>query len=213
VKELELEGRLAELERSRMERIAREWLEVEKSRPEFFRGGVLKTRERSASLASSSTRAIDRMDKLSSGGHAIIDYKTGGNITPRRWDPPRPDEPQLTLYAVAAKEEVTVVAFAKVRPGEMRFMGYSRDDNAIPKVQRAKAWQPLLRDWKAESRTARSVVRGGRGGRRSEEGPHHLPLLAASRRSAACYQKDQRPDRRGIRRVKDGRRPGKPRST
>src|SRR5882762_8113418 len=150
VKELELEGRLAELERSRMERIAREWLEVEKSRPEFSVVGVEDKRKISFAGLEFDAR-IDRMDKLSSGGHAIIDYKTGGNITPRRWDPPRPDEPQLTLYAVAAKEEVTAVAFAKVRPGEMRFMGYSRDDNAIPKVQRAKAWQPLLRDWKAEA--------------------------------------------------------------
>src|SRR5882672_3167585 len=128
VKELELEGRLAELERSRMERIAREWLEVEKSRPEFSVVGVEEKRKISFAGLEFDAR-IDRMDKLSSGGneggYAIIDYKTGGNITPRRWDPPRPDEPQLALYAVAAKEEVTAVAFAKVRPGEMRFMGYS----------------------------------------------------------------------------------------
>jgi probable DNA repair protein len=154
VKELELEGRLAELERARMARIAREWLEVEKSRPEFSVAGVEDKRKISFAGLEFDAR-IDRMDKLggkgNEGGYAIIDYKTGGNITPRRWDPPRPDEPQLALYAVAAKEEVTAVAFAKVRPGEMRFMGYSRDDKAIPRVQKAKAWQPLLRDWKAEA--------------------------------------------------------------
>jgi RecB family exonuclease len=104
------------------------------------------------------------MDRLASGGHAIIDYKTGGNPTPRRWDPPRPDEPQLALYAVAAKEEVTAVAFAKVRPGEMRFMGYSRDDKAIPKVQKAKAWQPLLQSWKTEAESlGASFARGDAG--------------------------------------------------
>src|SRR3989441_152422 len=164
VKELELEGRLAELERSRMARIAREWLEVEKSRPEFAVVGVEDKRKISFAGLEFDAR-IDRMDKLSSGGHAIIDYKTGGNITPRRWDPPRPDEPQLPIYAVAVKEEVTAVAFAKVRPGEMRFMGYSRDDNAIPKVQKAKAWQPLLRDWKAEAeRLGQSFAAGAAGG-------------------------------------------------
>src|SRR6267154_2165916 len=163
VKELELEGRLAELERSRMARIAREWLEVEKSRPEFSVVGVEDKRKISFAGLEFDAR-IDRMDKLASGGHAIIDYKTGGNITPRRWDPPRPDEPQLALYAVAAKEEVTAVAFAKVRTGEMRFMGYSRDDKAIPKVQKAKAWQPLLRDWRAEAeRLGQSFAAGEAG--------------------------------------------------
>ncbi|HVQ62084.1 MAG TPA: PD-(D/E)XK nuclease family protein [Burkholderiales bacterium] len=163
VKELELEGRLAELERSRMARIAREWLEVEKVRPDFSVMGVEDKRKISFAGLEFDAR-IDRMDKLASGGHAIIDYKTGGNITPRRWDPPRPDEPQLALYAVAAKEEITAVAFAKVRPGEMRFMGYSRDDKAIPEVRKAKAWQPLLRDWKVEAERLGQSFAGGDAG-------------------------------------------------
>jgi ATP-dependent helicase/nuclease subunit B len=164
VKELELEGRLAELERSRMARIAREWLEVEKSRPAFSVAGIEDKRKISFAGLEFDAR-IDRMDKLSSGGHAIIDYKTGGgNITPKRWEPPRPDEPQLPLYAISVSEEVTAVAFAKVRPGEMRFMGYSRDDKAIPKVQKAMAWQPLLRDWKAEAeRLGQSFAAGEAG--------------------------------------------------
>jgi probable DNA repair protein len=163
VKELELEGRLAELERSRMARIAREWLEVEKGRPDFSVVAVEDKRKISFAGLEFDAR-IDRMDKLASGGHAIIDYKTGGNITPRRWDPPRPDEPQLALYAVAAKEEMSAVAFAKVRPGEMRFMGYSRDDKAIPKVQKAKAWQPLLRAWKEEAERLGHSFAGGEAG-------------------------------------------------
>jgi len=164
VKELELEGRLAELERSRMARIAREWLEVEKSRPAFSVAGIEDKRKISFAGLEFDAR-IDRMDKLSSGGHAIIDYKTGGgNITPKRWEPPRPDEPQLPLYAISVSEEVTAVAFAKVRPGEMRFMGYSRDDKAIPRVQKAMAWQPLLRDWKAEAeRLGQSFAAGEAG--------------------------------------------------
>jgi|SRR5882672_5425773 len=163
VKELKLEGRIADLERARLARLAREWLEVEKGRPDF---SVLHLEEkRTLEFAGLEFAArIDRMDKLASGGHAIIDYKTGGNITPRRWDPPRPDEPQLALYAVAAKEEITAVAFAKVRPGEMRFMGYSRDDKAIPKVQKAKAWQPLLQAWKNEAESlGASFARGEAG--------------------------------------------------
>ncbi|OAI53796.1 hypothetical protein AYO46_00110 [Betaproteobacteria bacterium SCGC AG-212-J23] len=163
VKELKLEGRIAELERARLARLAREWLEVEKARPAFSIFSLEEKRTLEFAGLEFGAR-IDRMDKLESGGHAIIDYKTGGSITPRRWDPPRPDEPQLALYAVAAKEEISAVAFAKVRPGEMRFMGYSRDDKAIPKVQKAKAWQPLLRAWKDEAESlGTSFARGDAG--------------------------------------------------
>jgi RecB family exonuclease len=107
-------------------------------------------------------RRLDRMDKLSTGGHALIDYKTSRNLTPKQWEPPRPDDPQLALYAVSAKEEVTAVVFAKVRPGEMRMMGYSRDDKALPRVQKAKAWQPLLRDWKNEAESLGKSFAGAR---------------------------------------------------
>jgi RecB family exonuclease len=93
---------------------------------------------------------IDRMDRLSTGGHALIDYKTSRNLSPMQWQPPRPDDPQLALYAVSAKEDVTAVAFARVRPGEMRFIGFSRDENALPQT-RKKPWAPLLKEWKDEA--------------------------------------------------------------
>ncbi|HKB72907.1 MAG TPA: PD-(D/E)XK nuclease family protein, partial [Burkholderiales bacterium] len=96
---------------------------------------------------------IDRMDRLESGGHAIVDYKTGrGKLSATRWQGERPDEPQLPLYAVSAKEEITAVVFARFLPGDMRFVGLSRDDKALPKVPKAKdGWQPMLRDWKKEA--------------------------------------------------------------
>src|SRR6185436_20176898 len=81
VKELKLEGRIAELERARLERLAREWLEVEKARPDFSIHSLEEKRTLEFAGLEFAAR-IDRMDKLSTGGHAIIDYKTGGNITP-----------------------------------------------------------------------------------------------------------------------------------
>jgi ATP-dependent helicase/nuclease subunit B len=163
VKELEIEGRFAELERARLARLAREWLEVEKDRPDFSVAQL--EDKRSLSFAGMEFAArIDRMDKLSTGGHALIDYKTSRNPSPKQWEPPRPDDPQLALYAVSAKEEVTAVAFAKVRPGEMRMMGFSRDDKALPKVQKAKAWQPLLQSWKQEAESLGKSFAGGEAG-------------------------------------------------
>src|SRR6267142_2409999 len=160
VNELQIEGRFADLERTRLVRLAREWLEVEKTRPPF---SILHLEEkRSLEFAGLEFAArIDRMDKLSTGGHALIDYKTSRAPTTMQWRPPRPDDPQLPLYAVSAKEEVTAVVFAKVRPGEMRLMGYSRDDKALPRVQKAKAWQPLLRDWKNEAESLGSAFARG----------------------------------------------------
>jgi probable DNA repair protein len=165
VKALEIEGRFAELERARLARLARDWLEVEKLRAPFE---VVHTEnKRPIAFAGIEFSArIDRMDRLSSGGHAIIDYKTGsGNLSPKRWAPPRPDEPQLALYAVSAKEEVTAVAFARVRPGDMRFVGLSRDDKALPKVPKTKeGWQPLLRTWKIEAESLGSAFARGEAG-------------------------------------------------
>jgi RecB family exonuclease len=94
---------------------------------------------------------IDRLDRLAAGGHALIDYKTNRNPSPNNWKPPRPDDPQLPLYAVAAKEDIAAVVFAKVRPGELRFMGFSQAKNAIPKVNQAEDWPALLRGWREEA--------------------------------------------------------------
>src|SRR6267142_572437 len=122
VKELGLEGRFAELERSRLARLAREWLEIEKTRAPFEVAALEEKRTLKFSNIEFEAR-IDRMDKVARG-HVLIDYKTSANPTPNHWKPPRPHDPQLPLYAVSAKEAVAAVAFAKLRHGEMRFMGF-----------------------------------------------------------------------------------------
>src|SRR5713101_327689 len=166
VKEMAVEGRFAELERTRLARLGHEWFEkVEKQRPPF---SVVSTEEKRPIVFSGVTfdARIDRMDRLESGGHAIVDYKTGGgNVTAKRWQGERPDEPQLPLYAVSAKEEITAVVFARFRPGDMRFVGLSRDEKALPKVPKAKeGWQPMLRDWKKEADRLGQSFAGGEAG-------------------------------------------------
>jgi probable DNA repair protein len=150
VKDLEIEGRFADLERSRLVRLARDWLKVEKARPPFSISSLEEKRILSFAGLDFDAR-IDRMDRLSTGGYALIDYKTGtGSVTPKRWQPPRPDDPQLALYAVSVKEEVTAVAFARIRPGKSSFSGYSRDEKALPNVT-TRPWKPLLLAWKNEA--------------------------------------------------------------
>ena len=160
VRELELEGRFAELERTRLARLAREWLQVERARPAFEIVSLEKSQTMKVGGIEFSGR-IDRLDRLSTGGHALIDYKTNRNPTPNQWKPPRPDDPQLPLYAVAAPEEIAAVAFARVRPGEMRYMGFTREKNAMPEVRRAENWTTLLQGWREEAETLGGAFAAG----------------------------------------------------
>ncbi|MGE5639277.1 MAG: PD-(D/E)XK nuclease family protein [Clostridia bacterium] len=149
VKALGLEGRFAELERARLARLAREWLEAERQRAPFEVVSVEKEIPFSVAGMAFEGR-IDRMDRLGSGGHVLIDYKTSKNVTPNHWKPPRPQDPQLPLYALSVKEDVRALAFAKVRPGQMRLMGFSAEKNLLPKVEAAKSWSELKEGWKKE---------------------------------------------------------------
>jgi probable DNA repair protein len=164
VKELGIEGRFAELERARLERLGREWLELESARAPFEVVAIEERQHLSVAGLELSGR-IDRLDRLASGGYALIDYKTG-KPSPRSWDAPRPDEPQLPVYAVTSQREITAVAFAKLQPGGMRFMGYSRDKDALPRLYEAKKppWRLMLAGWKREAESLATSFAAGAAG-------------------------------------------------
>lgn len=156
-----LEGRFAELERERLAAVAREWLDIERSRAPFE---VVKIEE-PMKLAAGSLQLegrIDRMDRiLDGGGLAIVDYKTGSQAAPGLWLGERPDDCQLPLYALAADDaDVRAVAFAKLKVGKLGFAGLSRDPGLLPDVttvdkQRTKiriqSWEALVAGWRQET--------------------------------------------------------------
>ena len=148
VREAKLEEPFAGLERKRLAKLAREWLDVERERPPFVVVAMEEKRKLAVAGLELNGR-IDRMDKLERGGHALIDYKTG-RPTPNEWLGERPDDPQLPLYALNAKEEIAAVAFAKLKTGEMRYMGFSQGKDVIPEVKQAKDWDALVDGWKKE---------------------------------------------------------------
>lgn len=148
VAEAKLEEPFAGLERKRLAKLAREWLEVEREREPFEVVAMEDKRQLSVGGLQLNGR-IDRMDKLQSGGYAIIDYKTG-RPTPNDWLGERPDDPQLPLYALNSKEVIAAVTFAKLKTGEMRYMGFSRQKDLIPDVKPAKDWDALVAGWKKE---------------------------------------------------------------
>ena len=162
VREAGLEGRFAELERVRLAKLADEWLELESARKAFEVVSVEEKRSLRVGGLELESR-IDRMDRLleGEGGHVLIDYKTGNRVTPKDWDPPRPDDPQLPLYALAAPEALAALAFAKLRPGAMRFMGLARAKDLVPNVRPAKHWPSLLAEWKKETEALGAAFAAG----------------------------------------------------
>jgi ATP-dependent helicase/nuclease subunit B len=163
-----LESRFAELEKERLVRLGRAWLEKEKERPAFEIAEIEK--KHAVSLGGVTVNAkLDRMDRLTgdekvSGAHVILDYKTG-QVNVGGWFGARPDEPQLPLYSVTRDKnmggDVAAVAFAHVKAGEMEFKGIARDEGLISGVgtlagQRSKAakwygsWDELLSGWRRE---------------------------------------------------------------
>jgi probable DNA repair protein len=144
VAEAELEEPFAGLERARLAKLARDWLDEERKRAPF----EVAAREDKRTLKVAGLELngrIDRLDKLASGGHALIDYKTG-RPTPNAWQGERPDDPQLPLYALSAPEQISALAYAKLKTGAMRYMGFARaKDKGF--VAQAKDWDALKAGW------------------------------------------------------------------
>ncbi len=152
-----LSGRFAEIERQRLVRLARAWLEAEKLRGGFTVVATEDKRRVEIGGLGFNTR-LDRVDQTQDGRRIVIDYKTNA--------PPvgamlgeRPDEPQLPLYLVTAEPGAAAVAFAQVKAGEMRFAALARDGDLLPKVKafpesyyrdRHASWDEVVAAWRAD---------------------------------------------------------------
>ena len=132
----------AALEQQRLMRLALDWLALEKDRAPFAIAALEQARQVELAGLQLTVKA-DRIDRLETGGEMIIDYKTGRPST-NDWFGERPNEPQLPLYAITSEDEVTALAFATLRPGELALKGVSRDPDI------AKGIQPGEVDWYAQ---------------------------------------------------------------
>ncbi|MDP9051441.1 MAG: PD-(D/E)XK nuclease family protein [Acidobacteriota bacterium] len=136
-------------ERHRLLRLLLDWLEFEESREPF---AVKKREEKLSDVSIGPLRLDIRVDRVDTNlsedgepaGDIILDYKTGA-ATPRDWLGPRPDAPQLPLYAVVANSpDLAAIAFASVRPGNlMGIAGYEAggpgQSRILPKVVKVSA--------------------------------------------------------------------------
>jgi ATP-dependent helicase/nuclease subunit B len=154
-----LSGRFAELEKARLVVLARSWLLFEKQRADFE--VVLIEQKRPMTFGGVTVNVtLDRMDELASGGRAILDYKTG-TASVSAWLGPRPDEPQVPLYALGSGEDVAAAAFAVIKAGHAEFKGVARENDLLPGVKTISeqrsvmaahydSWETLFAGWRIE---------------------------------------------------------------
>lgn len=123
-----LPPRYLALEQERLTRVITEWLDYESTRADFTVAETEAARVISLEGLSLEVR-LDRIDRLSDDSLLVIDYKSG-EVSPKSWALPRPEDVQLPLYAEFALDpgagELGGLTFAKVRAGEPEFAGFVR---------------------------------------------------------------------------------------
>ena len=167
-----LAGHFADIEQARLVRVIVEWLAYERERSSFT--VVEREALRKVQLGGLELELrLDRLDRLADGTYALLDYKTGiARLS--SWLGERPDEPQLPVYYQTADEEISALAFARVKLGERGktygFEGVSAVEGLLPNVQpietrRSKpgyaSWDVLTQEWEVSlAALATGFVRG-----------------------------------------------------
>jgi probable DNA repair protein len=149
--------RVLQLETEWLRARIEEFVELDRRRPEF----TVIDRELPIRLEAESLSLdlrIDRLDRLRTGGHAIVDYKTGRDVSLSQWTGERPVEPQIPAYTLAlAGWPLEAAALAALRTGETRYLGLARDKESFPELSSPgdsrlprdiEDWPTLLEKWR-----------------------------------------------------------------
>ncbi len=152
--------RMQSLERQRLERLVLDWLAYEQDRAPFR----ILHQEAEINITFGGiqfTLRMDRVDELSDGRHALIDYKSGLTDL-KNWEGDRPDQPQLPLYALTAELDLAAVLFAQIKRGDLAFKGFSHGDGIVPEIAAPEmGWQPQLDEWRVVLERLAADFRGG----------------------------------------------------
>lgn len=137
-------GAYLRAETERIAELAQEWLEFEAKR-DFFRAEKLEEQLAAQVGALRLQLRADRVDVVRNesgeSGRVLIDYKTG-EIASGVWDGPRPDDPQMPLYAAYGNvEDLRGVLLAQAQAGKVRFIGRV-EESFPPHPGAAKLQQP-----------------------------------------------------------------------
>jgi probable DNA repair protein len=114
------------IEQQRLKKLLLQWLDYEAKRTDFAVAEREEQRETVLDGLILNLR-VDRIDRIE-GGSLIVDYKTG-DVSPKLWNCPRPDDPQLPLYRIhRAPDDVKGVLFAQISAGDACFKGRIEHD-------------------------------------------------------------------------------------
>jgi len=155
------------VEKRRLQKLLKEWLEIEKSRPSFTVAVTEAERVASVSGVRVKMRA-DRVDEVAGGREIILDYKTG-QLKSKGWDGERPSEPQLPLYCVTNERPVAGAAFATIRTGGLGIHGLTAAGTHLPAMKKytklplpfeaqIEEWRRVLEQLAANYRNGRAEV-------------------------------------------------------
>ena len=133
------------LEKERIRALLHEWTRKELQRGEFKVKAVEIQKELNIAGLPITCR-LDRIDTVA-GGSVIIDYKTG-KITAGDFRTKRPSDPQLFIYSLTGSYDA--VSFARVVPGDCRFVGLAKVKELLPglKPPMEGGWEGLMELWK-----------------------------------------------------------------
>ncbi len=122
--------RFKQIEIQRLTRLVSEFIQLEKQRSPFVVQKIEQDRMVNIGLLNIKTK-VDRIDVLPDDSWVIIDYKTS-EPSPTSWFGERPDEPQLPLYAVTEKRNVSGLIFAQVKSGKVAYKGIVKEAEVFP---------------------------------------------------------------------------------
>jgi ATP-dependent helicase/nuclease subunit B len=136
-------------EQERIVSLIEEWLDYEARRADF----TVEAGEEKLAAAVGDLKLQVRVDRIDAvaGGRVIIDYKTG-LLNAVSWDGPRPDEPQLPLYAGFGQiDHLKGVLLGRVREDKVKFIGRVEDARIVmpgdAKLIRPPYSTDMLRGW------------------------------------------------------------------
>ena len=136
-------------EQKRIVSLIEEWLDYEAKRADF----TVEAGEEKLAATVGDLKLQVRVDRIDAvaGGRVIIDYKTG-MLNGVSWDGPRPDEPQLPLYAGFGQiDHLQGVLLGRVREDKVKFIGRVEDARTVmpgeTKLARPPYSADMLRGW------------------------------------------------------------------
>ncbi|WP_027708230.1 PD-(D/E)XK nuclease family protein [Zooshikella ganghwensis] len=150
-----LTPRLYKMEQQRLKETLFQWLALEKARPDF-EVVVIERRRRCEFAGLPLQLQVDRIDRLADGTLLLVDYKSSASQL-QSWLGERPDNPQLPLYVLQAKQPITALAFAEVRRGLCQWQGLAATEVGIEGIDPLTAkkrrialpaqWDELIKQW------------------------------------------------------------------